>query len=155
MHELPAQRELLCPIAIGEEAVIANTLEPVGKNVKQEPTDELVGAKRHRLVAVVMSIILPAKLNLAVIDIKQAIIGDGDAVRIPCDILEDVVRSGEGPLGVNHPVLLPDGSDVTQEGVARPKWFEGRKELQVSDIEGMPKIIKEQSAKQTCQHLDG
>ena len=38
MHELPAQRELLCPIAIGEEAEIADTLEAVGTYVKQEPT---------------------------------------------------------------------------------------------------------------------
>ena len=143
MHELPAQSELLCPITIGEEAEIANTLEPVGKNVKQEPADEFVCIKRHRLVAVVIAIILPAKLNLAVIDIKQAIIGDGDAVRVACDIFEDYFRSSEGPLGVNHPVLFPDGGDVTQEGIAHPKWFQGRKELQVSGIEGVPEIIEE------------
>jgi hypothetical protein len=44
--------------------------------VKPEPTDEFVSAKRHRLVAVAIAIILPAKLNLAVIDIEQAIVGD-------------------------------------------------------------------------------
>jgi hypothetical protein len=70
LHELPAQSELLCAIAIGEKAEISNTLESVGKDVKQEPTDEFVSAKRHRLVAVAIAIILPAKLNLAVIDIE-------------------------------------------------------------------------------------
>jgi len=143
------------PIAISEEAEIANTLESVGKNVKQESTDEFIGAERHRLVAVVIAIILPAKLNLAVIDMKQAIIGDGDAVRVPCDILEDVVRSSEGPLGVNHPVLFPDRSDVTQEGVADAKWLQGGEELQVSGIKGLLEIIDKQSTKQPGEHRNG
>ena len=97
MHELPAQSELLCPIAIGQEAEIANPLETVGKNVKQEPADEFVGAQRHGLVAVAIAVVLPAKLNLAVIDIEQTIVGDGDAVRVSCDILEDFFWSGDSP----------------------------------------------------------
>jgi hypothetical protein len=155
LHELPAQNELLCPIAIGEEAEIANTLEPVGKYVKQEPTDEFVSAKRHRLDVVAIAIILPAKLNLAVIDIEQAIVGDGDAMRVSCDILEDFFRPGKGSLGVDHPILFPGGSDVTQEGVAYPKWFQGGKELQVAGIEGLPEIIEKQSTKQTRQEPFG
>ena len=104
--------------------------------MKQEPTDEFVSVKRHRLVAVAIAIILPAKLNLAVIDIEQAIVGNGDAMRVPSDILEDFFWSGEGWLGVDYPILFPGGSDVTQEGVACPKWFQGGKELQVACIEG-------------------
>ena len=106
MHELSAQSELLCPVPIGEESEIANALEPIGKYVKQEPTDEFVRAKRHRLVAVAIAIILPAKLNLAIIDIEQTVVGDGDAVRVSRDILEDFLRSGEGSLRVDHPVLF-------------------------------------------------
>ncbi len=155
MHELPAQSELLCPIAIGEEAEIANTLEPVGKYVKQEPTDEFVSAERHRLVTVAIAIIFPAKLNRAVIDIEQAIVGDGDAVRVSCNILEDLLRSGEGALRVDHPILFPGGRNVTQEGVAHPKWFQAGKELQVSGIEGLPEIIEKQSTEQTRQHGNG
>src|SRR4029077_5819192 len=80
LHELPAQSELFRPIAISEEAVIANSLKPVRQDVKQKPTDEFVGAKRHVFLAVAITIILPAKLNLAVIDIEQAMVGDGDTV---------------------------------------------------------------------------
>jgi hypothetical protein len=155
LQELPAQSELLCPIAIGEEAEIANSLEPVGENVKQEPTDEFVGTERHRLVTVAIAIILPAKRNPAVIDIEQAIVGDGDAVRVPCDILEDFFRSSEGWLGVNHPVLFSAGSDVAQEGVAHSKWFQGRKELQVAGIKGLCEIIDKQSTKQPREHRNG
>ena len=155
LHELPAQSEPLSPVAIGEEAEIANALEAIGKYVKQESTDEFVSAKRHRLVAVAIAIIPPAKLNLAVIDIEQAIVGDGDAVRVSCDILEDFFRPGEGSLRVDHPVLFLDGSKVTQEGAACPKWFQEGKELQVAGIEGLLEIIEEQSTKQTGQHGNG
>ena len=99
MHKLSAQSELLCPVAIGEESEITNALKPIGKYVKQEPTDEFVGAERHRLVAAAIAIILPAKLNLAVIDIEQTVVGDGDAVRVSRDILKDLFRSGEGLFG--------------------------------------------------------
>ena len=129
MHEQAAQSKLLCPIAIGEEAVIADALEPIRQNVKQEPADEFVGAKSHDLLAVVIAIVLPAKLNLPVIDIEQAIVGDGDTVRISRDILEDFIRSGEGWLCVDHPIFSPGGSNVTQENFADPKRFEGGREL--------------------------
>ena len=155
MHELLAQSELLSPVSIGEEAEIANTSESVGKYVKQEPTNEFVSAKRHRLLTVAIAIILPAKLNLAVIGIEQTVVGDGDAVRVSCDILEDVFRSGEGFLRVDHPVLFSDGSKVTQEGISHPKWVQGGKELQVAGIEGLLEMFEEQSTKQTRQHGDG
>jgi len=56
LQKLPAQCELLCPVPIGEEAVVANTLKSFGENVEQEPTDELGGrrgayAPRLHLVA--------------------------------------------------------------------------------------------------------
>jgi hypothetical protein len=106
----PAQREFLCPIAIGEKAEIANTLEPVGKYVNQEPADEFVSTKRHRLVAVVIAIILPAKLHLAVTDIEQATVGDSDAMRVSCDVLEDFFgsRKGEAWRRLPNPLSEPE-----------------------------------------------
>jgi len=104
---------------------------------------------------VAIAIIFPAKLNLVVVDIEEAIVGDGDAVRVSCDVLEDLFRSGEGALRVNHPILLLDRRDVTQEGVARPKGFQRGKELQASGVEGLPEIIEKQSTKQTRQHENG
>jgi hypothetical protein len=64
------------------------------------------------------------------------------------------LRSGKGSLSVDYPILFPQGSDVTQEGTAHPKWFQGRKELQVAGIEGLPEVIEKQSTKQTRQNLD-
>src|ERR1700746_1511722 len=58
-QKLPAQCELLCPVPIGEEAVVANTLKSFGQNVEQEPTDKLLGDDCHGLVTSLCSLTLP------------------------------------------------------------------------------------------------
>ena len=130
-------------------------MEPVGKDVKQEPADEFVSVKRHELLAVAIAIILPAKLDLAVIDIEQTIVRNRDAMRVSRNILENLFRSGEGLFRVHHPILFLGKSDVTQEGVAYAKWFQAGKELQIAGIEGLPQIIEEQSPKETRQNGNG
>ncbi len=42
-----------------------------------------------------------------IIDGEQSIVGDGDAVGIACQILEHLLRSSEGRLGVDDPVVPP------------------------------------------------
>ena len=76
-------------------------------------------------------------------------------MRVSCDILEDLFWSGEGSLGVNHPIFFPARRDVAQEGISYPKWFEGGKELQVTGIESLPEIIEKQSTKQRRQDGNG
>ena len=79
-QERPASGELLRSVAVAEEAVVADALEPVGKDVEQKATDELRAGERHGLRLVAVTIVLPAEGNLAVGDVEQAIVGDGDAV---------------------------------------------------------------------------
>jgi hypothetical protein len=64
---------------------------------------------------------------------------------VPCDVLEDLLRPGERWLGVDLPRYSSGGRDVAQEGVSRPQWFQGGKELQLSGIEGLLQIIEERS----------
>src|SRR5271165_5099026 len=101
--QLPAARELLCTMAVAEEAVIANAVKPVWQHMDQEAADELPGLEGHGLLAVVIPVILPAEADLAVVHGDQAVVGDGDAVGIPPDIVEDLCRSGERSLRVDHP----------------------------------------------------
>jgi len=98
LQKLPAQCELLCPVSIGQEAVVANTLKSFGQNVEQEPTDELLGGECHGLVTAVVAIVLPAKLNLPVVEPEQAIVRDSNPVGVPCDVLEDLLGPPKGGL---------------------------------------------------------
>src|SRR5947209_6499650 len=50
-EEPAGQCDIACPVAVGEEAIVADAMEPVGQDVDQEAADELVGVERHQLVA--------------------------------------------------------------------------------------------------------
>src|SRR5262249_58790797 len=48
-EELTGQCDIGGPVGIGEEAVVANAVEPVRQHMDQEAADELVGVERHEL----------------------------------------------------------------------------------------------------------
>src|SRR6266496_4555725 len=96
-------RQLLCSIAITHKAKVPDALETRRKNMQKETADELICRERHRLLLVVVAIVFPAEADHAIPHIKEAIIGNGDAVRVAADVLQDLSRSRERRLGVNHP----------------------------------------------------
>src|SRR6266851_3677082 len=79
-------------------------------------------------MAAVVTIVLPAKLNLPVVQPEQPVVRDSNSMGVPCDVLEDLLRSGERWLGVDLPIYFFGGRDVAQEGVSRPEWFQGGKD---------------------------
>ena len=155
LQKLAAQGELLRAAAIGKEAVMANSLEAFGENMKQEPTDKLLGGERHGLALAAVAIVFPAKLNLPIFKVEQPIVGDGNAVGVACDVPEDLFRSGKRWFGVDPPVCLPGRSDVAQERTSHSKWLQGGEEQQFSSVECLLQIIEEQSTEQAGQHANG
>ena len=117
--------------------------------MKQEAADELVGREFHGFVPVVVAIVPPAEPNFAVLEVKQAVVGDGDAVRILRNVLENLFRPGKRSFAVHHPFDLSKGSDVAQEGPFHLERLEGGEELKFSGIEGLFAIGQEQATKQT------
>src|SRR5260221_5109369 len=62
-EQLPGKRDIGLAAGAGEQAVVTDTVEALRQNMKQEATDELVGAERHGALAVgtVAAIVLVAK----------------------------------------------------------------------------------------------
>jgi hypothetical protein len=56
-----------------------------------------------------VGIVLPAERNAIVLEGHKTMVGDGDAVGIAGQIVENVFCPAEGGLGVDDPVL-PEGS---------------------------------------------
>jgi hypothetical protein len=149
MQELSAPSKFLLSVAIGEKAIIADPLEPFGQNVKQEAADELLGREFHGFVAVVVAVIPPLEPNFVVVEVKQAVVGDGDAMRILRNVAENLFRPGKWSLGVHHPFDLSKGSEITQEGPFHLERLERGEELKFSGIEGLFAIGQEQTTEQT------
>lgn len=98
--------QFLLPMAVPQQAIVANALEPVRQNVEQETPDEFVGAHGHGFDLIALFIILPLEFHLIVFDVEEPVIGDGDAMGITAHVIEHLFRSGKWPLGVNDPFEL-------------------------------------------------
>jgi hypothetical protein len=86
-QELTATRQFLVSIAVAEEAVVADASEANWRYVEQEPSDKLVGGEGHGAVTVTVSIVLPAEANLIVVEGDEAIVRDGNAVRVATNVV--------------------------------------------------------------------
>ncbi len=56
-----------------------------------------------------LSVVFPAKRYALVVNRKQTVIGNGDSMRVTSQIVQNVLRTAEGRLGVNDPLLPGDG----------------------------------------------
>ena len=115
-EEVPAARQLGLPGAVGEDAEVPNADKVLGDDVEQEAADELLGRQRHDVHAVTVAVVFPAKAHDTGLEIGEAVVGEGDAVGVAPEVLEHLLGTGEGGLGVDHPVLLAEGSEPRGEG---------------------------------------
>ena len=91
--------------------------KPLGKNVLDEAAQELLAGKSHGALPAVMRVVLPSEGDVRVGDGEDAVIGDGDAVSIASQILQNVFGSAERRLGIDHPVLPKQGTQERRESL--------------------------------------
>ena len=66
-----------------------------------------------------MRIVFPAKRDSIILERHQSMVGDGDAVRIAGEIVQNMLGTAEGWFGIDDPVLLEELS----EELAEATWF--------------------------------
>ena len=76
---------------------------------------EVRGGDGHHLGLASVTIIFPLEGDLAVLQGQQPAIGDGHAMGVAAEILQHVLRSAKGGLGVDHPFLVFEGLQVASE----------------------------------------
>jgi hypothetical protein len=57
------------------------------KDMKQEQSDEFIRLDRHGLLCIAVGVVSPAEGNLAVVDLEDTVITDGDSVGISAQVL--------------------------------------------------------------------
>jgi hypothetical protein len=107
--------------AIGQETERADADKAAGQDVEQETAQELLRIERHHSLLIAVGIILPAETNLIVLESYEAVVGDGHAMGVAGEIAEHMMRTTEGWLGIDDPVLAEEG---TQEGAESLLVFE-------------------------------
>ena len=134
-EQVAAYSELFLAVAVPQEPVIANALEPVRQHVQQETPDEFPGAQGHRFDLIASAIIFPLEPDLIVFDVEQAVIGDGDAVGIAAHVVEHLLGSCERSFGIDNPIALFQVCQKPRERRPLTERFQCAEELKFAGIE--------------------
>src|SRR5258708_7684390 len=89
----------------GEEAEVGDADQAVGDTMDGKAGQKRVGGNGHDLVLAAVSIVSPAEGGAMVLESHEAMVGDGDAMGIAGQVVENMFSTAEGWLGVNDPVL--------------------------------------------------
>jgi hypothetical protein len=80
--------------------------------VDEEASQELVRRDNHDLLLATASVVLPQEGHALFLERYETMVGDGDAVSVAGQIVENVFRPTEGWLGIDDPLL---GEELAQE----------------------------------------
>ena len=148
-----AERELGGAMAVGEEAVVANAMEAVGQYMKQEAAHEFADLEPHdfALSTAAIAIVLPAETDMGLVEIKQAAVGDRDAMSVAREIGQDLLGACEGLLGIDDPFGFAQRREIGPKRVLR---FELGQELQFTRSMHGLETLQEQAPEQARKHAN-
>ena len=123
--------------------------------VHQEAADKFVGADRHHLLPIVIGVVFPAKLDAVIVQGNQAVVGDGDPVRVASEVVEHLLRAGKRRLRIHNPLLLARRSKMLLKGIAASQGCEASRELQSTRVKGVIEQFKESTTIKARQNSNG
>ena len=84
--------------------------------MQQKAAQELVHRHGHQFLPVPMGIILPAERHLAIRKCNQSVIGYCDAMRVACQVVQDMMRATKGRFCIDNPLALMKEPQKGKEG---------------------------------------
>src|SRR5919106_494220 len=153
-EQLPGAGDVRLARGAGEESVVTDAVEALGQDVEQEAPDELAGYEGHGAVSLlpVATVVLVSERHAVLVEGDQPAVRDGDAVGVAGEIGEHRLRSGEGRLGVDEPVRLPERRELRGEGLWIAQAGEFAEERQPAVRVGGFELLQHQPAKELREH---
>ncbi len=149
------QSECLFLVGVRQEAVEAYFHEAGRQDVQQEAADEL-GGFENDAIGFVFFAVARGESDLAIGDVFDPVVIDGDAVGIAPEIVQNLGRAAEGALGVDVPALVFFGGvEQAFEGGWFDQWLELSVELQFSFHEGTQEVGAIFCGKDIAECADG
>ena len=122
--------------------------------MEQEATQELRNRDRQGSFLVAMGGVSPAKGDLVVVDRDQAVVGDGDAVSVAAEILQNMFGTSEGWLAVDHPSMTKQWPEECGKGLGGSQGLQFSMECQLVAGEGTLEASHELAAKDRAEYVD-
>ena len=155
-EELSALGHVLVPRPIREQAVIPHAVEAAREHMQEDAPDELRRGQGHGLLTrcVGTAVVGVAEPDLPRVEGEEPLVGDGDPMRVPTDVIEHLVGPGEGWLGVDHPVGLPGGLEMGGKVLPIVEGVECAGEVQLAGLERLAHGVEQQPANEPGEHPD-
>jgi len=90
-----------------QQAVVAHLVGSPGQDVLEKPAEEFLSVQGHGLPALVAGILVPEGHGPLVRG-EDSPVGDGDAMDVPGQVLDDPVGTLDGGFAVDDPWGLPE-----------------------------------------------
>ena len=113
------RREIVGAAPRRQQAEVADADEAFREDVQEEAPEEFVDVERQRAHLAPVPIVLPPKRDRVVRDGDEPVIGDGDAVGVPREVVQHVGGAAKGRLRVDHPRLMMERSEPRAKGGLR------------------------------------
>ena len=150
VHCLAGDVEVFCAATVGEDAEVADAMHAVGDDVEQEASDELIGGDGNGAVARLIGVpgLATPEGDGAAVEGEDAAVGDGDPVGVARQVAEHLLRSAEGWLGVDDPVLAAGFADDIAEGGVVGEAGGGSVEDEQAPAVGLLEFLEEEASEQ-------
>ena len=102
---------------IGQEPEGADADKAARQDVEQEAAQELLRTEGHHSLLITVGIILPTESSLVMLESYEPVVGDGHPMGVAGEIAEHMMRTAEGGLGVDDPVLTEQGAQEGAKGL--------------------------------------
>jgi hypothetical protein len=122
--------------------------------VQQEASEELVDREAHDALPVAVGGVTPAEADLAFGEGDEPAVGDADAMGVGAEIAESMLRSAEGTLGVDDPVVTEQDPEPGCEAAWLSERCELTVELELALVERGLESCNELAAEDASEHLD-
>jgi hypothetical protein len=150
-----AAGQIVGSLPIGQKAKEADSDEPAWQHVQEKPPQEFVGADCQGPHLAAVTVVLPPKRDRAVCDVDDPMVGDGDAVRVPGEVLQDVRGAAERRFGVHDPSLAKEGPEKRSKGGFVGQRVEVAGKRQGAVLKGIGQAGDKLATKHSAQHFDG
>ena len=140
------------PLAVGEEAVMADAVEAVRQSMQQETADELIGIQGQGLGFATMTIVLPAEADRGLGHADKAAVGDGDTMRVASQIGQHLFGTAKGRFGVDDPLDLAQIVEAASKGRRLGQIRQCTEEAEFPRQEGRLQFCQEQTPEKPGEH---
>jgi hypothetical protein len=124
------------------------------KDMEQESPQELVNGQRHEAFLILVGRVAPAERDLTIFESNEPVIGDGDAMRVAAEILQDMLGPAKGTFGVDDPVTLVGAAQERVEEFGVSQCFQLPMKAQSALLEGVSQCFGKPATKDFAQHFD-